>query len=389
MKRLPILLFCLISAIICSAQEIREGISAPESPADSVAAPRKRNIIQKVIDYFAHSNEDKSDKKFDISVIGGPSYSESTSLKIAALISGMYKSRHDSLTPRSDVSIYGQGSITGFYNFGIRGNHFFPQDKMRLVYDANFCHFPLKFWGIGYAQGANKANESDYTLLQSEVSLQLLFRLPHHIFIGPAAQFSYNKATKQERPDLWDGQDTRLFNYGMGFVLSVDTRDLPGNASTGYYIGLNQTFFPRFMGNDYTFSRTEVSAMYYHRFWASGIMAFRVHGAAAYGNPSWAMLPTLDAGNAVRGYYEGRYRDKNELDAVVEVRQHLYRRFGFVVWGGIGSVFEHFSQINRHTLLPTAGIGLRWEFKNRVNVRADFGVGRHSKSFSVGINEAF
>ena len=359
--------------------------------ADTIPAEvkPKRNIIQKVVDYFSHTNEEKPDKKFDISVIGGPSYSASTSLEIAALVSGLYRTRRDTITPRSDISVYGQGSITGFYNFGIRGNHIFPSDKLRIVYDANFCHFPLKYWGIGYDNGINKDNESDYTLLESALTMQFLWKLPHHIFLGPSANFNYQKATKMERPDLWEDQDTRVFSYGLGVVFSIDTRDLPTNASKGYYIGFHQQFFPKFFGNGYPFSMTEVSAMYYRQFWKSGVMAFRIHGAAAYGNPPWGMLPTLDKGNAVRGYYEGRYRDKNEADILVELRQHVWRRNGIVVWAGVGTVFDSPNQIRWGTLLPTYGIGYRWEFKKKVNVRVDFGFGKHSTSINFGINEAF
>ncbi len=119
------------------------------------------------------------------------------------------------------------------------------------------------------------------------------------------------------------------------------------------------------------------------------MLAARLHGAGAYGNPPWGMLPTLDKGNAVRGYYEGRYRDKNEADIVVELRQHVWRRNGIVVWGGVGTVFSRFNQIGWDTLLPTYGIGYRWEFKKKVNVRVDFGLGKDSYAISFGINEAF
>lgn len=362
-------------------------VAAPDSV---LAGPSpKRNIIRKVIDYFEHTNEEKPDRKFDISVIGGPSYSASTSFEIAGLVSGLYKSRHDSLTPRSDISIYAEGSVTGFYNFGIRGNHIFPADRMRIVYNANFCHFPLKFWGMGYENGINGENESDYTLLESSMTVQFLWKLPHSVFLGPSVNFNYQKATKMERPDLWEGQDERVLCYGLGIVFSIDTRDLAANASKGYYIGFHQQFFPGFMGNGHAFSMTDVSAMYYRRFWQSGVMAFRIHGAGAYGSPPWGMLPTLDNGHAVRGYYEGRYRDRNEADIVVELRQHLWRRHGFVVWAGAGTVFDRLSRIGWHTLLPTYGLGYRWEFKKKVNVRVDVGFGKQSCSVDIGINESF
>lgn len=389
-KYMIVLVACLTIFLQArSGTALPDSISViPNDTVNAVPAPR-RNIIQKIIDYFGQTNAEKPDKKFDISVIGGPSYSASTSFEIAGLVSGLYRSRRDSLTPRSDISIYAEASVTGFYNFGIRGTHIFPSDRMRIVYDANFCHFPLKFWGIGYDNGINKENESKYTLLESAFTTQFLWKLPHSIYLGPSANFNYQKATKMERPELWGDQDTRIFCYGLGVVFSLDTRDLPTNASRGYYIGFHQQFFPRFMGNSYPFSMTEVSAMYYRRFWTSGVMAFRLHGASAYGDVPWGMMPTLDKGNAVRGYYEGRYRDKNEADILVEMRQHVWRRNGIVVWAGVGTVFSSLRQIGWDTLLPTYGIGWRWEFKKKVNVRVDVGFGKHSTAINFGINEAF
>ena len=112
----------LLGSSACVASADNDGVPADScnvSVADSIAgkvAKPRRNIVGKIIDYFSQTNIDKSEKKFDISVIGGPSYSASTSFEIAGLVSGLYKSRYDSLTPRSDISIYAEGSVTGFYN---------------------------------------------------------------------------------------------------------------------------------------------------------------------------------------------------------------------------------------------------------------------------------
>ncbi len=50
-----------------------------------------------------------------------------------------------------------------------------------------------------------------------------------------------------------------------------------------------------------------------------------------YGNTPWGMLATLGGSNTMRGYYDGQYRDKCEIDATVELRQHVYHRNGIVV----------------------------------------------------------
>ena len=100
-------------------------------------------------------------------------------------------------------------------------------------------------------------------------------------------------------------------------------------------------------------------------------------------------MAMLGGSNSMRGYYEGRYRDKNMMTAQLELRQHVWRRNGIVVWAGLGTVFDRFSQIDSDRLLPSYGIGYRWEFKKRVNIRVDLGFGRHSTAFAMGIHETF
>lgn len=376
--------FIILLTLLCISVS---RVAATEQPADSIA--KKPNLVSRIIKYFADSNKEHPEKTIDFTFVGGPSYSASTSVQLAVMAAGLYRTQRDSLTPESNVSIFAQGSLTGFYRVGLFGNHFFPGDKFRINYHADFAHFPLKFWGIGYDMESQKCNESNYTELQSVLWGEFLWRLPEHMFLGPSVNFNYGKATKVERPDLWNGEDMRVLNYGVGVIFSYDTRDYPTNASRGWNVTFKQKFFPRFIGNDYAFSSTELTVGWYRQFWKSGIMAFQFHGYSTYGDTPWSMLPTLNESKAIRGYYEGRYRDKNEADFVVELRQHLWRRSGIVVWGGVGTVFDSLRQVTARRLLPSYGVGYRWEFKKRVNVRIDFGMGKGSSAFAFGLHETF
>lgn len=97
----------------------------------------------------------------------------------------------------------------------------------------------------------------------------------------------------------------------------------------------------------------------------------------------------IGGSNSMRGYYEGRYRDKNEMDLTFELRQRVWRRSGVVLWVGLATVFDQFSDIRPRRLLPNCGIGYRWEFKRHTNVRLDFGIGRGETAIIFNINEAF
>lgn len=93
---------------------------------------------------------------------------------------------------------------------------------------------------------------------------------------------------------------------------------------------------------------------------------------------------------SMRGYYEGRYRDKHKMEGQIELRQHIWKRNGIVAWIGAGTVFNKFSALRVNRVLPNYGIGYRWEFKKNVNVRLDYGFGKNGQSgFLFNINEAF
>lgn len=62
---------------------------------------------------------------------------------------------------------------------------------------------------------------------------------------------------------------------------------------------------------------------------------------------------------------------------------------GIAVWGGAGNVFSNFKHFKWNETLPTYGLGYRWEFKKRVNIRLDYGFGKGQSAFYFNINEAF
>ena len=101
------------------------------------------------------------------------------------------------------------------------------------------------------------------------------------------------------------------------------------------------------------------------------------------------MVALLGGSYQMRGYYEGKYRDNNLIQAQIEIRQHIYNRHGIAIWGGAGNVFPKFDHFKWKETLPTYGIGYRWEFKNRVNVRLDYGIGKGQSAFYFNIDEAF
>lgn len=391
------LLFTLI--FVCMADK---GFATPRQselldlPTDTITQHKdstvgKRSFFKKFLDYFNDANKNKKQKKFDFSIIGGPHYSTDTKLGLGLVAAGLYRAdRNDTVLPPSNVSLFGDVSTVGFYMLGVRGTHIFPHDKYRLDYTLYFYSFPSKFWGMGYENGNNDANETDMDRWQAQIKASFLFKVADNFYIGPMATYDYVHGKNLERAELLEGMDLTASNYGAGFSLVYDSRDVLTNPHRGYYLNVSQCFRPRFLGNDYAFSTTDLRTSYYHPVWKGGLLAGEFRSTFNFGNPSWAMMALLGNSYSMRGYYEGRYRDKHKMEGQIELRQHVWRRNGVVAWVGVGTVFNKFSALRVNSLLPNYGIGYRWEFKKNVNVRLDYGFGKDGQSgFLFNINEAF
>lgn len=103
-----------------------------------------------------------------------------------------------------------------------------------------------------------------------------------------------------------------------------------------------------------------------------GVLAGQFHTLLNYGNPPWGLMATLGSSYSMRGYYEGRYRDKCAMDAQIELRQHVWRRNGVAVWAGAGTVFLNSpaSKLNISSLIMVLVIdGSSKESKRKVRFR--------------------
>lgn len=362
----------------------------PDSIHSTIKPAPRQNIISKVVNYFNESNKPRSSKGFDFSFIGGPYYSSDTKFGIGLVAAGLYHtSKKDTLLPPSEVSLYLKATTSMFFQLGIRGTHIQPADRARINYDINVASIASKFWGIGYDENIDNANEAKYKYFNSTARVSWVWRILPKFYVGPMASFDYINGRDFHKPWLWHGQKEQSLNFGVGFTIQYDTRDFLSNAYHGVFFRLDQRFMPRFLGNKSAFSLTELTLAGYRQLWKGGVIAAELHSRLTYGNTPWGMLSTFGGSDNMRGYFEGRFRDKSEFDVCVELRQHVWRRNGVVVWGGAGMVFPSFSAMRWRMLLPNYGIGYRWEFKKRVNVRVDFGFGRHQSGFIFSINEAF
>ena len=356
--------------------------------ADSTSTPC-RNPVTWLMNYLERANKE-SDKPFDCSLILGPSYTSTYSFGFGAGLSGSYSwDRADATLPKSNVTLFANVSVKGFAKVKLEGRNYMPHDLQRWDYELNLENLPFDFWGIGYDRGRRDENKGNYHQVMVNFRPNYLFRLMPSLYVGPQAYFQFAHTYDFTDVSQIGGQHRDITTVGLGAAVQYDSRDFALNAFRGQFIKLEQMVFPRF-ANHYDFLSTEFTFDTYHRVWKGCILAADLHARMLYGNNvPWTMLAMVGQDGRMRGYYEGRYRDRDIVEAQVELRQHVYRRLGCVVWGGVANVFHDVDSFSASQTLPNYGVGVRWEFKHRVNVRFDFGFTRDKPGMEFKLNEAF
>ncbi|UOG75568.1 outer membrane protein assembly factor [Hymenobacter tibetensis] len=269
-----------------------------------------------------------------------------------------------------------------------------------------YYRFPINYYGTG-----PRTSRSDESVIEYKVFIgqqRVLRRLRPDLFVGLQGRITDLRDLQvkrdierdgmvvapsrfQERP-VRERQDTRVI--GVGPVLLYDHRDNVLSAYRGSYLELSALFNGGALGSDFQFGRYLLDARRYisldqdHK----TVLAGQVVGQFQAGAVPFRELANLGGDKLLRGYYDGRYRDRQLVVAQVELRRQLFWRFNGVLFGGVGQVGNTLADFDEGGLKYTGGAGLRFKFnrRDRLNVRFDYGVGRDgSTGFYFNFGEAF
>ncbi len=102
-------------------------------------------------------------------------------------------------------------------------------------------------------------------------------------------------------------------------------------------------------------------------------------------------LGGLGGNELMRGYYEGRYLDRNLLAGQVEYRLPLTGRLGLAFFTGAGQVAPRIAAFRLARFKPSLGAGIRFKIvkEENLNLRFDYGIGRGTNNYYFNLAEAF
>lgn len=276
---------------------------------------------------------------------------------------------------------------------GVLGlNMYGPNETYILHWRNSFSYFPDKFWGLG--NNTNKEAIEPYTFEQFLINPQILRRLYKEVYIGinyefqNVFKFGYNEGGLFDKENIM-GRHGGIIS-GLGMALAWDTRNHAFSSTKGVYFQLNIIPYRYWIGSEFNFNVISIDLRKYISIYKGHILAFQAVGLFNNGDVPIRNLAALGGSDIMRGYYAGRYRDKDLIAAQAEYRSPMLGRFGLVFFSGLGEVsnnIRHFKGNLKYSL----GGGLRFSLRKneRLNLRIDYGVGNKSSGLYFTVAEAF
>ncbi len=306
-----------------------------------------------------------------------------------------YTSEERILRPsKSTVSAY--YTTKKQYKFSLSPQLYFGENSLFISSDLNYGYYVDKFWGIG--EDSPETGDEGYTSRAFAFNANVQVKPPKHLFGNTRTGIVYDLqnrtiADKEQNPYLSDslaGSDGGVFS-GLGFNLIWDSRDDIFWPTKGVFSQGKAVFYGPALGSDFDFGKVEVDIRTYRALGLDRVLALQIYMNTVDGSPPFYTYPALGGQRIMRGYYEGRYRDKKYIATQVEYRSHLWKRLGYVVFAGVGNVAARWADQQIGDLKASLGGGLRFRFSKteKVNLRADIGFGRSTNGVYFGLEEAF
>lgn len=381
MSRVTLVLIFLLSLPLSRAS------AYAQEPGDSIQI-----ILEEINRYrLKHPQEFRTDEdRFKITPTYGLAFTQEVGLLGIGGFNGTYRGTSDDSVPFSNLSVSLAISTKLFIMADIRGEWFSPYvntraEKLRIRYDGSVRYMPERFYGIGYECGENGIY-GNFRNLYVDVRADILFKLGRFL-IGPSIGFDSMKLDKFTGTTYLENHSESYTSFMFGAVLEFDSRDNTSSPSKGVFLKSDNTYRPAF--DRTTGFRSTFTADFFAPLWKGGCLAFDLYGDFSSSGSYWMNWGKFGGDSRMRGYYAGRYRDRNNISAQMELRQWFTPMHGAALWGGAGTVFPDFSSLDLSTLLPTYGIGYRLNLKGMI-IRLDAGFGSHGQwSLNMGFNQAF
>jgi outer membrane protein assembly factor BamA len=329
----------------------------------------------------------------DLKFIGNPIIQNSPETGIKMGLAGNYffKTSKDSFTRSSNTYLQIAYTTKRQFIFEPIWNIFSPHEKYIFRGRAGYLDFTDHYWGLGPSAGQQAKQDLSYKRIY--IQSKLLRNIYSKWFVGINYRYSYiyNIRWASDIPEV-DGNEGSLVS-GFGPNIQADFRENPFSPRKGWYLDVFWSGFGRGTGSEFAFSQFQIDYRHYIPLWSDRqVLALELFGDFSGGELPFRELPRLGSSFLMRGFFEGRFRDRQYAAFQAEWRQPVYKRIHASAFAGAGEVAPNLDAFQFDRIKLAGGLGLRFLLNpsESVFVRFDFAFNNEGNTgFYIRINDAF
>ncbi len=301
--------------------------------------------------------------------------------------------QHDSVLRTSNVEALALYTERDQLVTALQFNVYFPGEKYILRWKNSFTRYYDTFWGFGNETPSAAGERYDFT--QFFINPQFIRRVHRDFYVGLAYEMQRVYSLDYKAGGIFDQQNVQGREggtvSGAGFILAWDSRDDAFYCTKGSYFQIMVLNFNSLLGSQFTYNNYVIDWRKFISLSKKDIIGFQGYGYLNSGNVPIRNMAILGGSDIMRGYYEGRYTDKNLAAFQAEYRRHLWKRVGVVAFLGYGEVFRNVVDLSFSGLKYSYGGGVRIALneKEKLNLRIDYGWGQNSSGLYFTVRESF
>src|SRR6266850_2146369 len=225
---------------------------------------------------------------------------------------------------------------------GLAGSIFFPRENYILRMHSSYTYFPDKYWGLGNRTDSHKPVTFSYK--QFYIFPQLLRRIYKDLYAGISLEYQRVFHFTYDRSNFYDYTNVEGLQGGIipraGALLTWDSRNNAFSPTKGEFVEFSVTSFENWP-KDFDYTNYVFDFRKYIETRRSQVVAFQVYCNFNKGSIPILSLASMGGHSLMRGYYSGRFRDKDLVAIQAEYRMPVWKSFGVVGFAGAGQVTNH------------------------------------------------
>lgn len=352
------------------------------------------NLVKRYLNNVLSESGDPSAPK----LINYPTvaYAPETSWELGVSSLYVYSANRDLSNRLSEIKAFTFYTLENQYGFWLDHALYTDENKWFFYGRARYQSFPLFYYGIGRETPSEHIAliDGEYTLFRERLLRETLPSLYFGLELDYQGLNRVNYIDTEPNFEIPEVGAMGSNNLGIGLGLLYNNIHNAMNPREGLYSEWAFMNYNTAAGSDYNMTTYVIDNRIYRPVKENTVFAAQVYGQFTSGNAPFNMLALMGGESLMRGYYLGRYRDKNLVAGQVEYRIlpfEFSKRWGASVFLAAGQVYGDEYGFNWDQFLPTGGAGIRYLIfpEKDIYTRIDVSFTEEGRGVYFFIGEAF